>query len=130
MSHFLIEVGEMTGYLRPSSDLQCFFYRIQESISKFVAQVSVVDAAMAGCFGRQCNQLVGVRVTPWWVIKSGREAECSILHAFPKHSSHARYLSIACGSFVPSHRGNAEWCVSDYVGDVDRYFGIKHAEIF
>ena len=120
----------MAGNLSPLPNLQRLFDRVQELVAKFIAEVSVVNTAVASRGLRQLHQFIGVRVAAWRVIEARGQPKGAFLHAFTEHGPHVRSLGFAGRSVIPTYGADSKRGVTDDIGDVDGNFVIEHAQVF
>ncbi len=101
------------------SDPQRFFDGVQQVVA-FVAHVRGIDAAQRRRLLRKLLHLRRLRIPPWLVDQSGREATGALLHRLPHHPSHVGEFGAGWLPALVAHGESPHRVVSHEHDVVDR----------
>ena len=109
----MIEVRDVNRPGAAPADVDRLAERIEVAITERVADMRVVEAAVARRFRRQRRELVGRGIRAGRVVEAARESERAGRHRVREQCAHIGERPIVRGDVVPAETRDAQRAVAD-----------------
>ena len=115
----MVEVGDVGGGVGPPADLDRLAERVEVAVAERIADVGVVEAAVATGLVGQRGELLGRGVGAGRVVEARRQPEGAVGHRVGQDAAHPGERRGVGGDVVPAEGRDAELRVADERGDVE-----------